>query len=82
MRKLLAIGALFVCLVLAGCSAYSGENNIDVGLSGMLRLPDGTIVQGEIEALSRWSQSYYEVTIDGVVYLVHPTAFAVIDDEG
>lgn len=79
MKKLLLAVGLCLCLALSGCN---GKSNIDVGRTGMLRLPDGTLIQGEIEALYRWSQSYYEVTINGATYIVHPAAFAIIKDEG
>lgn len=80
MKKLLIAGVLCLCLGLSGCG--TGESNVDVGGLGMLRLPDGTVIQGEVEALTRWSYAFYEVTIDGVVYCVHPSAFAVIQEEG
>ena len=80
MKKLLLVGVLCLCLSLSGCGV--NEASVDVGGLGMLRLPDGTVIQGEVEALMRWSYSFYEVTIDGVVYCVHPSAFAVIQEEG
>lgn len=80
MKKLLIGSALFLCLALSGCGA--GENNVDVGSMGMLRLPDGTVVQGEIESLTRWTESMLEVRINGVTYCIHPAVFATIEDEG
>lgn len=80
MKKLLIVGVLCLCLGLSGCGM--GESNVDVGGLGMLRLPDGTVIQGEVEALSSWSPSCYEVTIGGVTYRIHPSAFAVIHAEG
>lgn len=80
MKKLLLVGALCLCLGLTGCGV--NEASVDVGGLGMLRLPDGTVIQGEVEALMCWSYSFYAVTIDGVVYCVHPSAFAVIQEEG
>lgn len=80
MKKLLIAGMLCLCFGLSGCGM--GESNVDVGGLGMLRLPDGTVIQGEVEALTPWSQSFYEVTIDGVTYRIHPSAFAVIHTEG
>lgn len=78
MKRLLLAGALCLSLVLSGCS---GENNVNVGRTGMLRLPDGTLIQGEIEALYHRSQSYYEVTIDGTTYFVHPARLAILKEE-
>lgn len=79
MKRILLVSILCLCLGLSGCG--TGESNVDVGSHGMLRLPDGTVIQGEIEALTRWSQSVYEVTIDGVTYHIHLAAFAVIHAE-
>lgn len=78
MKKLLVL--LVLCVCLSGCGA--DEDNVDVGSWGMLRLPDGTVVQGEVESLTRWTNSSYEVTINNVTYCVHPSAFAIIKKEG
>ena len=59
-------------------ASVSGPNNSDVGKAAMLELPNGDVVVGEIEELYRWSESSYEVMIDGEIYIVHPSDFAVI----
>lgn len=76
MKKFICVIAVCV-MVLSGCS---GEDNVDVGKTGMIRLPDGEIITGKIEALNRWSSSSYEVKIDGTVYCVHPYAFACYEE--
>ena len=76
MKKFIGIIALCV-IFLSGCS---GEDNVDVGKIGMIRLPDGEIISGEIESLTRWSSSNYEVKIGGNVYCVHPYAFACYEE--
>ena len=74
--------AIMVGIIFVGsavCFArVSGPNNSDVGKAAMLELPNGDVVVGEIEELYRWSESNYEVMIDGEIYCVHPSDFAVI----
>ena len=71
------VGIIFVGY--AFCFArVSGPNNPDIGKAAMLTLPNGEVVTGEIEELYRWSESNYEVVIDGETYCVHPTDFAIV----
>ena len=76
------MATIIVSIIFVGgafCFAHtSGPNNSDVGKAAMLSLPNGDVVVGEIEELYRWSESNYEVVIDGETYVVHPTDFAVI----
>lgn len=78
----LLIAALLIGLVFGGSAlifaSISGSNSIDVGKVAMLELPNGDIVVGEIEELYHWSRSYYEVTIGGETYYIHPSNFAII----
>ena len=77
MKKILVIISL--CgMLLFGCS---GKRNPDVGKTGMIRLPDGEIITGEIESMNRWNGSCYEVKIDGTFYCVHPYAFACYEED-
>lgn len=76
MKKLII--ALLALLCLTGCGA--GEENVDVGKTGMICLPNGEVIEGEIESLTRWTAANVEVSIDGVTYCVHPAMFAVIEE--
>lgn len=66
-------------LSLTGCGR--GTNNVDVGKWAILKLPNDSIVEGEIESLTRWSTSYVEVVIDGIEYRIHPTDFSCYEKE-
>jgi hypothetical protein len=80
--EIVLLVAIMVGIIFVGgavCFArVSGPNNSDVGKAAMLELPNGDVVVGKIEELYRWSESNYEVVIDGETYVVHPTDFAVI----
>ena len=84
---LLVMGIVLMSTIIVGIivvggalcfASVSGPNNSDVGKAAMLSLPNGDVVVGEIEELYRWSESNYEVMIDGKVYVVHPSDFVVI----
>lgn len=72
MKRFLIPLAILLTLTMAGC----GEHNTDVGKWGILELPNGETVEGEIESLDRWSHGVTEVRICGVTYCVHPENFA------
>ena len=75
---LLAIVLLFaICLSSCG----NGEKSVDVGYWGIISLPNGSVVEGKIESLTRWSHSMTEITINGKTYCVHPLCVAVVESE-
>ena len=81
---LIIIAAILIAvLLIAGIAlltnAISGENSIDVGSTAQFVLPNGTLVEGEVEALSRWSESNYEIRVDGVTYCIHPARLVLME---
>lgn len=74
----LAIVLLFA-IGLTSCG--TGEKSVDIGSWGIVSLPNGTVVEGKIESLSRWSHSMTEITINGKTYCVHPLCVAVVESE-
>lgn len=74
---LVTITILFLIFVFSSC----GENNVDIGKHAIISLPDGTIVEGKCESLTRWSASLVDITIDGTSYSVHPYNIALIKGE-
>ncbi len=70
MRKLISIVLIF-CLVgcLCGCTRSDDSN---VVVSAIIKLPDGTIISGNVDSYQRWTSSSTEIKIDGVIYDVHP----------
>ena len=79
MKKLSFLVLAIFLLSLTGCG--QGAENVDVGKWGVIELPNGDIVEGEIESLTRWSDSTFEVVIGGTTYCVHPVNFAAYDKE-
>ena len=79
---LILLIALLVVIIFVGSAvlfaSVSGPNNADVGKAAMMTLPNGDVVTGEIEELYRWSESNYEVMIDGETYCIHSSDFAIV----
>lgn len=73
---LLFVIVLILIFALQGCES----NNVDVGKHAIIELPNGTIVEGEVESITRWSASFIEITIDGVTYYIHPINYAIIGE--
>ena len=71
----LCVMAALISVSLVGC----GENSVDFGGTAIIKLPNGDIVEGEIQSITRWSASVTEVMIDGTTYTVHPLNLAVIE---
>lgn len=80
MKKIKFILLTLVIVLAFGLSSCMGDNSMDVGKHGIVSLPNGKVVEGEIEALSRWSASTCDITIDGVTYSVHPLCVAVVGE--
>lgn len=76
-RLILLLAVLLMASFLYGCGL--GENSVDVGKHGIVRLPNGDIVEGEVQSITRWSESTLDITIDGNTYTVHPLNVAVIE---
>lgn len=73
MKKLLAVLAVLFCLT--GCMAnYDyGADFIDThGYNyAIIKMPDGTILEGEIQSWRDFEGEQLEVKIDGVIYLTN-----------
>lgn len=67
---------LLLMIFLVGCA--SGENSIDVRKYAIVKLPNGDIVEGEVQSITRWSASLVDVKIDGKTYSVHPINLAIV----
>ena len=75
LRFILLSTIFIMSLALCGC----GENSVDVGEYAIISLPNGEVVEGEVESLIRWTASNTEITIDGITYYVHPLNVAIIE---
>lgn len=76
-RLILLLAVLLMASFLYGCG--SGESSVDVGKHGIVKLPNGDIVEGEVQSITRWSEATLEITIDGYTYTVHPLNVAIIE---
>lgn len=73
MKKIIC--GIFAAFILLGCLASCNYKLIDTTWNfdkAIISLPDGTIIEGEIEEWTDYSDGdQIQVKIDGVVYLVH-----------
>ena len=75
------LSAIILSLTLSLSSCWSGESHEDVGKHAMVLLPNGELIEGEIERFSGWEEGAYEITIDGVTYHVHSSRVAIVESE-
>jgi hypothetical protein len=78
MRKVISVIAvmLVVLCCINGCSTEREENR-----TAMLRLPNGEVVQGELQYLYHGSSGIVRVTIDGIEYKTHMSNVVILDGE-
>jgi hypothetical protein len=80
MKFKLILLAIVLAAALGSSSCATGTNNVDVGKHAIVSLPNGEVIEGEIESLTRWTSSMNEITIDGITYCVHPLCIAVVGE--
>lgn len=87
-RYLCALLAMVIAATLCGCvknpSGNQGENvagNRNDDLVAIVKLADGTIITGGVDFYHRWSESCFQITIDGVMYTVHPLNVTLIAED-
>ena len=69
MKKIIIIIlCLILCILLAGCTQVSKPEGSTTYTNAMIIMPDGSIIQGECTAFTRFSSGYAMVKIDGVKY--------------
>lgn len=71
MKKIIVIIlCLMLCILLAGCTpvSVSKPEGSTAYTNAMIIMPDGSIIQGECTAFTRFSSGYAMVKIDGVKY--------------
>lgn len=79
MKKLLLSVSLGICLLLGGCNrkvldlTYSYEE-------AMIKLPDGTIIQGKVQSWRDYEGDQIQVKIAGKQYLVHSSNLVLISN--
>ena len=71
---------LIVLTVILLCACDVRKTSIDIGKYAIISLPNGEVVEGKIENITRWSSSYFEIEINGVEYFVHPLKIAIVND--
>lgn len=87
-RYLCVLLAMVIAATLCGCAGYSIENQGEHvegyrsdGLEAIVKLADGTIITGCVDFYHRWSESCFQITIDGVMYTVHPVNVTLIAED-
>ena len=72
---------LIAPILLTGCESAGSETTDDRGL-GIVRLPNGDIVEGEVESFYRSSDSgVVWITIDGKEYTTHSSNVVRIEEK-
>lgn len=87
-RYLCALMAMVIAATLCGCvknpSGNQGEHSSgdrNNGLKAIVKLADGTIITGCVDFYCRWSEYCFQITIDGVTYVVHSLNVTLIAED-
>lgn len=59
------------CLSLCGCGNYRVFDTTFTYYWAQIKMPDGTIIEGKVDNWTDYEGDQLQITIDGVVYLVH-----------
>lgn len=79
MKKLLAILLALVMVVsMVGCGNHTAFDLVFSYDRAIICLPDGEVIEGEVEAWTDYEGDQLQITIDGTVYLVHAANAALI----
>lgn len=81
MKKVIvgAASVLASTLLMTGCN----KQVIDLTYKydwAQLKMPDGTIVEGDVESWRDYEGDQVQVVIDGVTYLVHSSNVVMMED--
>ena len=71
---LLMVVVFLLSVFMVGCD----ESYSSVGKTAIVSLPNGEIVEGEVQSIRRLSEGYLLVVIDGASYEVHSMNIAVV----
>ena len=78
---ILCIIALLAVLTLAGCSNKTKYDTVYRFDRAIIRLPDGTIVEGKVQSWTDFEDGdQLQVKINGKTYLVHSSNCVLIAD--
>ena len=83
-KKIIAIALLIGSMtVLVGCGNKDFLDTVYTFNKAIISLPDGEIVEGEVQNWTDYADGdQIQVTIDGIVYLVHSSNITLINDVG
>ena len=69
MKKIILIFILiFICILITGCASTNKSTTDTEYGTGMIIMPDGSIIKGECSNFIRISGNWAIITIDGVTY--------------
>ncbi len=79
---IIALIILIILLFFSGCNYQVVDMQYNFNRA-MIRLPDGTVVEGKLDYWRDYEESdQIQVKIDGVVYLVHSNNCVLISNKG
>lgn len=69
MKKIILVALCVIfCIMLTGCTQVSKPEGSTTHTYAMIIMPDGSIIKGECDALTRVSSGYAMIKIDGIKY--------------
>ena len=81
MKKFGIIAVLALALGLTGCGNKDMWDTVYTFDKAIISLPNGNIIEGEVESWTDYEDGdQIQVTIDGVIYLVHSSNVILIND--
>lgn len=82
MKKVIAMAAaLMLAAALTGCGNGKPLDTVYTFGRAIVSLPDGTVVDGNVDTWTVYKGDQLQVTIEGVTYIVHSSNIALIAGE-
>lgn len=80
--KRLAIAMIVITLLIIISSLFNGcarpEDLPEGTMTAVIQLPNGEVIEGEVDDYMRWSNGWMEVTIEGITYNVNEYNVVII----
>ena len=70
-KKLLAGLVMGLALLMSGCGNYDHFDTVYTYNYAIMELPDGRIIEGDVEQWRDYEGDVLQVKMDGIVYYVH-----------
>lgn len=80
MKRLIVmlLALMTVVALLVGCGNKDVFDTVYTFDEAIIRLPDGTVISGEVQSWKDYEGDQLQIKIDGVTYLVHSSQVVLI----